>query len=152
MKLGRNDICNCGSGLKYKKCCITIDASAPSKNPVGAKHYASFVRGQDYSPFGAGGDEPERYLGYSTERADGEDAFSHSVEGLCCMVTNITKKTQSDAQTMSGKTLPLGSWIVTNRSPASKHLSIDGPFEDMQQAYDFGRAKYGVVRYKAMQL
>ena len=22
MKVGRNDICPCGSGLKYKKCCM----------------------------------------------------------------------------------------------------------------------------------
>lgn len=22
MKIGRNDLCPCGSGLKYKKCCL----------------------------------------------------------------------------------------------------------------------------------
>jgi hypothetical protein len=27
MKLGRNDPCHCGSGLKYKKCCLTKDAA-----------------------------------------------------------------------------------------------------------------------------
>lgn len=68
------------------------------------------------------------------------------------MVTNITKKTQKDAQAICGKALKIGSWVVTNRSPASKTLAIDGPFETMQEAYDFGREKYGVVRYKAMHL
>src|SRR5688572_16262715 len=24
-KLGRNDLCNCGSGLKYKRCCLASD-------------------------------------------------------------------------------------------------------------------------------
>ena len=28
MKLGRNDPCHCGSGNKYKKCCLPKDAAA----------------------------------------------------------------------------------------------------------------------------
>lgn len=34
MKIGRNDPCHCGSGKKYKKCCLSKD-SAPS--PEGYK-------------------------------------------------------------------------------------------------------------------
>ncbi|MDQ3036499.1 MAG: SEC-C metal-binding domain-containing protein [Myxococcota bacterium] len=28
MKLGRNDVCRCGSGQKYKKCCLPADEAA----------------------------------------------------------------------------------------------------------------------------
>jgi hypothetical protein len=28
MKIGRNDPCHCGSGLKYKKCCLEKDRAA----------------------------------------------------------------------------------------------------------------------------
>lgn len=30
MKTGRNDPCHCGSGQKYKKCCLDKDAAAKS--------------------------------------------------------------------------------------------------------------------------
>jgi len=30
MKTGRNDVCPCGSGLKYKKCCAAKDQAAES--------------------------------------------------------------------------------------------------------------------------
>ena len=29
-KIGRNDLCPCGSGKKYKKCCLASDEAAPS--------------------------------------------------------------------------------------------------------------------------
>jgi len=28
-KLGRNEVCHCGSGAKYKRCCLSSDASRP---------------------------------------------------------------------------------------------------------------------------
>jgi tetratricopeptide (TPR) repeat protein len=31
-KVGRNAPCLCGSGKKYKKCCLTLQATAPQKN------------------------------------------------------------------------------------------------------------------------
>ena len=30
MKIGRNDSCHCGSGKKYKKCCLEADAQSTS--------------------------------------------------------------------------------------------------------------------------
>lgn len=32
-KLGRNDICHCGSGLKYKRCCLKNGILPPEKMP-----------------------------------------------------------------------------------------------------------------------
>ena len=35
-KLGRNDPCSCGSGRKYKTCCLSAQRAAPPPPPVGA--------------------------------------------------------------------------------------------------------------------
>ncbi len=34
MKTGRNDPCPCGSGKKYKKCCLAKDQAAPPTRPM----------------------------------------------------------------------------------------------------------------------
>ena len=31
-KTGRNDACPCGSGKKYKKCCLSVDNAARAEN------------------------------------------------------------------------------------------------------------------------
>ena len=36
MKVGRNDPCPCGSGLKYKKCCLELDSSAEQPRVMGS--------------------------------------------------------------------------------------------------------------------
>ena len=36
-KLGRNDVCSCGSGKKYKRCCLITGASVKEK-PLIAQH------------------------------------------------------------------------------------------------------------------
>ncbi len=33
-KTGRNDLCPCGSGLKYKKCCESKDRSGGARNTM----------------------------------------------------------------------------------------------------------------------
>ncbi|OBR68900.1 hypothetical protein A7K91_25800 [Paenibacillus oryzae] len=39
-KLGRNDVCHCGSGLKYKKCCLNKD-EANKVTPITSSHAPS---------------------------------------------------------------------------------------------------------------
>src|SRR5262249_59879887 len=34
MKTGRNDPCPCGSGKKYKKCCLSKDAEEAARHPL----------------------------------------------------------------------------------------------------------------------
>lgn len=35
-KVGRNHLCPCGSGLKYKKCCLQQDQGGANQNPLGS--------------------------------------------------------------------------------------------------------------------
>ena len=48
-KTGRNDPCPCGSGRKYKNCCLRTDGAAAPARPGTARH------SDDYSYFVAGG-------------------------------------------------------------------------------------------------
>ena len=34
IKLGRNEVCSCGSGNKYKRCCLTTDVSSPQNSLI----------------------------------------------------------------------------------------------------------------------
>jgi hypothetical protein len=50
-KIGRNDLCPCNSGKKYKKCCMAIDeatarAARPAQ-PAGRPSLASYVQEHD---------------------------------------------------------------------------------------------------------
>ncbi|WP_341281451.1 SEC-C metal-binding domain-containing protein [Paenibacillus sp. FSL H8-0537] len=49
LKLGRNDVCHCGSGRKYKKCCIELDREeerrlAAAQASGGLQSYADIER------------------------------------------------------------------------------------------------------------
>ena len=39
LKIGRNDLCPCGSGLKYKKCCLGKEKPAPLSEEIKEKIY-----------------------------------------------------------------------------------------------------------------
>ena len=43
-KLGRNDLCGCGSGKKYKNCCIVQESSTPSDHPSVEKVMQQAIR------------------------------------------------------------------------------------------------------------
>lgn len=43
-KVRRNDPCPCGSGLKYKKCCINKTVTAPGINNQGINGHAAYLR------------------------------------------------------------------------------------------------------------
>jgi hypothetical protein len=39
MKIGRNDPCSCGSGLKYKKCCLPKEQDEKQIKIIGQREY-----------------------------------------------------------------------------------------------------------------
>jgi len=43
VKIGRNDTCPCGSGKKYKKCCLNNPGQTPEKAPSYADDIIPFV-------------------------------------------------------------------------------------------------------------
>lgn len=52
-KIGRNDPCTCGSGKKYKQCCLPSgETPAPDKNPEAESISGSFQAAQEYHQAG----------------------------------------------------------------------------------------------------
>lgn len=52
--VGRNDPCPCGSGLKYKKCCLPKDEAAARNRSQTEETYTSLLRGLSRLPGGLG--------------------------------------------------------------------------------------------------
>lgn len=51
-KIGRNEPCVCGSGKKYKKCCLPIADSAPPKQVLGGRYlYSTYEHMQLATPY-----------------------------------------------------------------------------------------------------
>lgn len=49
MKIGRNDPCHCGSGKKYKKCCMDKPISNPNNTQPGTLRFSySIKEGEDF--------------------------------------------------------------------------------------------------------
>lgn len=48
--IGRNDACPCGSGKKYKKCCLNKPAAVQSRQPVQAQVKYQMMRAVHWSP------------------------------------------------------------------------------------------------------
>src|ERR1700742_432282 len=49
-KIGRNDLCPCGSGKKYKRCCLANDEAA-GREKRAAANTATAVAAHQHSPF-----------------------------------------------------------------------------------------------------
>ncbi|HEY9206143.1 MAG TPA: DUF1186 domain-containing protein [Candidatus Methanoperedens sp.] len=50
-KAGRNDPCPCGSGKKYKKCCLSSVDAIPAKQVLGGGRYATYEHIERASPY-----------------------------------------------------------------------------------------------------
>ena len=98
MKIGRNDPCPCGSGRKYKKCCLSPDESSEPAEP--REHQQRLWADDGETAPGHGDDTPEaleagdlppfdvgaiRRIAYSSGFVDTEDE-AHSGEGLVTSV------------------------------------------------------------------
>lgn len=71
MKIGRNDVCHCGSGKKYKKCCLDADAESTSVSLQ-----------QPFQEADPTSDELERLAVQNTKLGDPEDGESNEYFAL----------------------------------------------------------------------
>lgn len=49
MKTGRNDPCPCGSGAKFKKCCLLKETGSPAPEPMAVGEERLLLRGSERS-------------------------------------------------------------------------------------------------------
>ncbi|MFI0435311.1 MAG: SEC-C metal-binding domain-containing protein [Parachlamydiaceae bacterium] len=78
-KVGRNDLCSCGSGKKYKNCCFHKDHQ--KKTPLGGRKFtAKLLSGKSQAQFQEeGSSQVKPMVDYNTlmERSFGAALHSH---------------------------------------------------------------------------
>jgi hypothetical protein len=139
MKIQRNQICPCGSGKKYKKCCL-----------ISSQVKEAFSKQRAIGTNDEHIEEPEliQYFGYNKARAEDESPFELPEEGLCCMVSSVNKDIQREIN--SKLDFPLlelgkGQWVIT--ANIGKEVKFSGPYDSDQLAMESARQKFGAVRF-----
>jgi hypothetical protein len=139
MKIGRNEICPCGSGKKYKKCCL-----------ISSQVKEAFSRQRAIGTNDEHIEDPEliQYFGYNRARAEGESPFELPEEGLCCMVSSVNRDIQREINTkLDFPLLKLGKnqWVVT--ANVGTEVKFSGPFDSQELAMDTAAEKFGAIRF-----
>jgi hypothetical protein len=139
MKIQRNQICPCGSGRKYKKCCLI---SSQVKEAL-SKQRAIVTNDENI-------EDPAliQYFGYNKPRAEDESPFELPEEGLCCMVSSVNKDIQREIN--SKLDFPLlklgkGQWVIT--ANIGNEVKFSGPYDSDQLAMESAREKFGAIRF-----
>jgi hypothetical protein len=121
MKTGRNQKCPCGSGKKFKQCCLINDLDTQSND-------------SEY---------PQQMFGYIDKD---EIEFNENLldeNGLVCMISNITVLNLDALRGSSGIDFQLGEWFFS--TGAHQDTIVHGPFESvdtaLQSAAELTRAK-----------
>lgn len=123
MKLGRNAPCPCGSGQKYKRCCMAKDEnSASSGDPI-----------------------LSRFFGYDESAEASPGLLDEGLRGLVCMAFEVTQDDLPDIHRHSAGRFKVGDWAVS--TGAHEDTVVHGPFESMDAAFEFGRLEAGAVRF-----
>ena len=124
MKIGRNEKCPCGSGKKYKQCCLNSDEQIQSK----INKY------------------PEQYFGYVDTKEISSNEHVLNDKGLVCMVSNVTGLNRDAIKEDSGQDFQFGEWFFS--TGAHEDTIVHGPFKDQDSAFNSARKFTGAKQFK----
>jgi hypothetical protein len=142
-RIGRNDPCPCGSGLKYKKCCLERDAEA-------ARTERASWNATSSSPFLAGDfdddceDDPDKDTCWGYLHDHGSDPF-HEEEPPVCMVFHPPDDQLQEINEHHKTNFSPGSWLIS--SGAHEATIIHGPFTSLEDAMRFGSDQLGATHW-----
>tara|TARA_R110002012_G_C11646609_1_gene611089 strand:- start:509 stop:946 length:438 start_codon:yes stop_codon:yes gene_type:complete len=137
MKIGRNEKCPCGSGRKYKQCCLKLSKEAFQNTGKTAP-----------APLNHADDELVQYLGYDTHRDENTSPFDMPEEGLCCMVSSVNKDIQQEINAMVEYPilkLGQGQWVITANE--GERMRFSGPYNSEEEAINSASEKFGAIRF-----
>lgn len=123
MRPGRNDSCPCGSGRKYKRCCLALDNGSSAAEEF----------------------EAPRFFGYVEEGSERLDHPPLSAADPVCMVFQATEDDIDEFRRIGRPDLRPGDWCVS--TGAHENTVVHGPFSTLEEAFEFGRRGEGVTRY-----
>jgi hypothetical protein len=143
MKIQRNEKCHCGSGKKYKKCCLSKDESV--QNAMN-----SITRQKELGTQDEHLNDPEltQFFGYNTVRAENESPFELPEEVLCCMVSSVNRDIQREINAQVDfpiLKLGQGQWVVT--ANVGTEVKFSGPFKSKELAMNAASEKFGAIRF-----
>lgn len=129
-KLGRNEKCQCGSGKKYKHCCLIADAQKAQPESFNEMEY------------------PEQYFGFASPRSAEQHPFDYNPDEVCCVVTmlseNIVSEIVAEYQLSEQLAVP-GKWLLSGH--IQEKIQFSGPFDDIEKAFEAAREKFGAIRF-----
>ena len=143
MKIGRNEPCPCGSGKKYKNCCLQKDELAKPKPKPKQMDYDEFreylhnERKEDQRKHPEKYKDPEPIFGYVSIDTIQENKYVIDDHGLVCEISNITYVNGDEIRDFTKKDFRVGDWYLS--TGASGDITVDGPFKNKEDAIDFAR-------------
>lgn len=136
MKIGRNVICPCGSGKKYKKCCSLKKMVEPFDAEAQITDALQYVDDSDL----------EQFFGYTTERQPNESPFHLPEEGLCCMISKANAELRDSInQDIGREVLKLGDWFIT--ANIGEKVKFSGPYDSLETSMNMAREHLGAKRF-----
>lgn len=137
MKIGRNEPCPCGSGKKFKKCCI---------NQINDQQNFDDMPFFDSPAF----DEnwPTQFWGYvdvNTSKAN-EYLLEEDKDGMVCMVSNITSMNIEPVSESTGIEFEIDDWFFS--VGAHENTTVYGPFENEGIAMEEASKLTGAERFR----
>lgn len=154
-KTGRNDLCPCGSGLKYKKCCLQKDAeerraTAPAGGGAAAAAYRPVIRPAAEKAQQAASEKRQGIgalgvlLLFSTTSGDawlleitGGDALQLSDQGVALPVVIEENPETTEVEWSHTYALREGQFAVTSyKDKAEKVYAADYPVKEIDEAIE----------------
>ena len=127
MKIGRNDPCPCGSGKKYKNCCL--------ENYLESYNYSNDTE-----------IEYEQYSGFRSKSFIRAIKEVVSEEESVCLVT-LVRNVEDAIEILKKYVLitDVGEWVVSTGN--CDKIKLYGPFQTKDEACRFGEKSFGVKRW-----
>ena len=130
MKTKRNEKCPCGSGKKFKHCCINQSES----------HANQFDMDNGSLP-------KEQFIGFNRERAQDMTPFDLDEDAICCLVSLLSLGAAKSLNEMHNTNkFEVDQVIVTTGNCSD--IKLAGPFLSLDAAFEFSRTTYGAVRFQ----
>ncbi|WP_137166772.1 SEC-C metal-binding domain-containing protein [Salinimonas lutimaris] len=130
MKTGRNEKCPCGSGKKFKHCCIDISE-------------AHFVRDESNNA----SLPKEQYIGFNRERAPDMSPFDLDQEAVCCLVSLLSTGAAKSLNEMHNTDKFETDHVIVTTGNCSD-IQLAGPFSTLEAAFEFSMKNHGAVRFQ----
>ncbi|GAB5380990.1 MAG: hypothetical protein Alis3KO_17740 [Aliiglaciecola sp.] len=132
MKIQRNQKCPCGSGKKYKKCCLDLDKD--------------FEKSDQTATCGSGKNlQPTIYHGFTEEFAH-LNFLNVDYEKACCQIIQANQSIAEEQNALlKFEMLEAGDWFVMAK--ANGQVKVSFKYKTIEAAMDIAKEKFGAIKF-----